>query len=89
MNYSSKERVPPVSIAATALTVVLTATLSQRIFSKTLKNLYLKYLVKKRQNDDKDIPDAIVSDIFIYPGKFLKFELVVNFGLHGEIAMSS
>ena len=65
---SSKENLPVV--AGTTLAVLLTAAVSQRIFSKTFKHLYLKYLAKKRQSDDKDVPDAIVSEICIYPGKF-------------------
>ena len=66
---SSKENLPV--MAGTALAVLFAAAVGQRIFSKTCKHLYLKYLAKKRQKDDNDVPDAIVSEICIYPGKFL------------------
>ena len=63
----SRERLPIVA-AGTAITMIVSVAVSQRIVSKSFKHLHLKYLANKRRNDE---PDATVSDLFIYPGTSL------------------
>ena len=68
----SRERLPIIA-AGTAIAMIVSVAVSQRIFSKSFKHLYYKYLANKRKNDGTDEPDATVGDLFIYPGTSLCF----------------